>query len=109
MLQLSANNGNLSPDEIVVITWDTGIRYWPRANKQNSYSLAWFMHIVSDFGKRDHHSDCIMRSFITRTLCQVQLEYEMDRACSKNGAKRNAYRVLVGKARRRETTRKTKP
>jgi hypothetical protein len=29
-------------------------------------------------------------------------------ACSTYGAKRNAYRILVGKARRKETTKKTK-
>jgi hypothetical protein len=31
---------------------------------------------------------------------------EMDRACSTNGEKRNAYRILVGEP--EETTRKTK-
>jgi hypothetical protein len=32
----------------------------------------------------------------------------MGRACSTNGATRNSCRILVGKARRKETTRKTK-
>jgi hypothetical protein len=31
----------------------------------------------------------------------------MGRACSTYGEKRNAYRILVEKARRKETTRKT--
>jgi hypothetical protein len=39
--------------------------------------------------------NCIMRSFIVK-------EDEMDKACSTNGEKRNA------KAKRKETTRKTK-
>jgi hypothetical protein len=35
-------------------------------------------------------------------------EDEMGRACSTNGKKRKAYRIFVGgKARRKETTRKT--
>jgi hypothetical protein len=39
-----------------------------------------------------------MRSFITCTVRQVYQvkEGEMDRACSTNGGKRNAYRILVG-------------
>jgi hypothetical protein len=46
--------------------------------------------------------NCIMRSFLTSTLGQVKLdgqvkENETGRACSTNGAKRNAYRILVGK------------
>jgi hypothetical protein len=45
--------------------------------------------------------NCIMRSFITCTLLQVQSdqvrEDEMCRACSTNGEKRNAHRILVGK------------
>jgi hypothetical protein len=32
----------------------------------------------------------------------------MGRACNTNEATRNAYRILVGKIRRKETTRKTK-
>jgi hypothetical protein len=32
----------------------------------------------------------------------------MGRACSTNGEKRNTYRILVGKSRRKETTGKTK-
>jgi hypothetical protein len=32
----------------------------------------------------------------------------MGRACNTNGEKRNAYRILVGKARRKETARETK-
>jgi hypothetical protein len=32
----------------------------------------------------------------------------MGRACSTNGEKRTAYRILVGKARMKETTGKTK-
>jgi hypothetical protein len=32
----------------------------------------------------------------------------MGRPCSMNGEKRNAYRILRGKARRKETTRKAK-
>jgi hypothetical protein len=35
------------------------------------------------------------------------MEYEMGRACSTNGEKRNAYDI-GGKARRKETTRKSK-
>jgi hypothetical protein len=41
-----------------------------------------------------------MRIFITCTLLQVIrmiTEDEMGRACSTNGEKRNAYRILVGK------------
>jgi hypothetical protein len=34
-------------------------------------------------------------------------EDEMGRACSTHGAKRNAYKILIGKARRKETFRKT--
>jgi hypothetical protein len=36
-----------------------------------------------------------MRSYITCTLDQVK-EDERGRACSTNGEKRNAYRILVG-------------
>jgi hypothetical protein len=32
----------------------------------------------------------------------------MGRACSTNGEERNAYRILVGEARMKETTRKAK-
>jgi hypothetical protein len=32
----------------------------------------------------------------------------MGGACSRNGEKRNEYRILVGKARRKETTGETK-
>jgi hypothetical protein len=35
-------------------------------------------------------------------------EVEMGRGCSTNGKKRNAYRILVGKERRKYTTRNTK-
>jgi hypothetical protein len=42
-----------------------------------------------------------MRSFIICAVRQVQLEQvkenEMSRECGTNGAKRNAYRILVGK------------
>jgi hypothetical protein len=45
--------------------------------------------------------NCIIRSFITYTLCQVIERSSqgklMGRACSRNGEKRNVYRLLVGK------------
>jgi hypothetical protein len=37
-----------------------------------------------------------MRSFMTCTIRQVK-EDEMGRACSTNGVKRNAYKILLGK------------
>jgi hypothetical protein len=48
--------------------------------------------------------NCIIRSFMTCTPRQKKIrmlwsrkEDEMGRACSTNGEKRNAYRILVGK------------
>jgi hypothetical protein len=41
-------------------------------------------------------------------MYEYEYEDEMGRACSTNGETKNAYRILVGKARRKETTRKTK-
>jgi hypothetical protein len=43
-----------------------------------------------------------------RAYWDVQIEEdEMSKACCMQGEKKNAYRVLVGKARMKETTRKT--
>jgi hypothetical protein len=55
----------------------------------------------------------IMRSFITCTLRQVSLndqakKDEIGSACNTSGEKKNAYRTVVGKDRRIETTRKIK-
>jgi hypothetical protein len=41
-------------------------------------------------------------------MCSYLKEDEMDTAWGRMGGKRNAYRVSVRKARRKETTRKTK-
>jgi hypothetical protein len=51
---------------------------------------------------REVGKNCGMRSFI---ICNPA-EEDMGRACSTNGAKRYAYRVLVGKP--EEAIRKTK-
>jgi hypothetical protein len=40
-------------------------------------------------------------------MSQVK-EDELGRTCNTNGEKRNAYRILVGKLRMKETTGKTK-
>jgi hypothetical protein len=46
---------------------------------------------------REVGENCIMRNFITCTLHQMLFkEDEMGRACSTNGEKRNAWRILVG-------------
>jgi hypothetical protein len=54
-----------------------------------------------------------MRSFILLLFAKYNkidqvMEDEMGRACSMKSTKRNAYRILVGKLQRKETTRKTK-
>jgi hypothetical protein len=48
---------------------------------------------------REVRESCIMRSFI---ICNLQdKKNEMGGACSTMGEKRNAYRILVGKAERK--------
>jgi hypothetical protein len=46
-------------------------------------------------------------SYSSPSIIRIVKENEMGRACSSNGEKRNAYRILVGK-KRKEITRKTK-
>jgi hypothetical protein len=100
MLQVSANNGNSSPEEIVVITWDTSVRYWPRANKTKFLFISCFVDIVSDFARQDHQSkstDELHKLYSLPSIIRVMTSRRMRWVgyAARMGEKRNAYRILM--------------
>jgi hypothetical protein len=56
-------------------------------------------------GWRKLHNEELHNLYSSLSIIRMTKEDEMDRACSTNGEKRNAYRILLRKP--EETTRKT--